>query len=85
MKGDSLQQFYLQRNEDLTGTSGTGVVARGCVLPSGKVILEWTSFHTSIGIYNNINDVELIHGHEGRTQVVMGSPTDKPKRKKING
>lgn len=76
MKGDLLVEFYLQRDEDITGTSGTGVVARGVVLPSGKAILEWVSFHTSIAIYNNIKDVELIHGHGGKTKVIMGAPNE---------
>ena len=66
-----LQSFYLFREEDVSGTSGTGVVAMGTVLPSGKCVLEWTSFHTSVAIYNNIQDVELIHGHGGKTKVVL--------------
>lgn len=79
MKLDSMQEFYLSREEDVSGTSGTGLVARGVVLPSGKVVLEWVSFHTSIAIYNNIADVEAIHGHGGRTKVVM---VQQVKRKK---
>lgn len=71
MKLDSMQEFYLKREEDVSGTSGTGVVARGVILPSGKCVLEWTSFHTSVAIYNNIQDVELIHGHGGKTKVVL--------------
>lgn len=62
-----IKRFYLQRIEDESGVSGTGKVAEGVILGSGKVILEWCTFHTSLGIYNNINDVELIHGHEGKT------------------
>lgn len=71
MKLDTMQEFYLEREEDVSGTSGIGVVARGVILPSGKVVLEWTSFHTSIALYNNIQDVELIHGHDGKTKVVL--------------
>lgn len=71
MKLDQMQEFYLMRDEDVSGTSGTGVVARGVVLPSGKAVLEWTSFHTSIALYNNLQDVEAIHGHGGKTKVVL--------------
>jgi len=71
MKLDAMQEFYLQREEDVSGTSGTGVVARGIILPSGKAVLEWTTFHTSVALYNNIQDVELIHGHGGKTKVVL--------------
>jgi len=79
---EQFKEFFLKRIEDETGISGTGVVARGVVFPSGKVVLEWQTFHSSICIYNNLSDVEQIHGHNGKTLVVMGSPDegDKPKR-----
>lgn len=70
-KVQPLQSFYLLREVDVSGTSGIGIVAMGVILPSGKVVMEWTSFHTSVALYNNIQDVELIHGHDGRTKVVL--------------
>lgn len=58
---DKFQEFYLQRNEDVSGTSGTGIVARGIVFPSGKAI----------------------HGHGGKTLVILGTPkVNKPRKKK---
>jgi hypothetical protein len=78
---DKFQEFYLLRLEDETGISGTGLVARGCVFPSGAVVLEWQTFHSSICIYKNISDVESIHGHNGKTKLVMGVPQlPKPKK-----
>lgn len=71
IKVKPLQSFHLLRVEDVSGTSGTGVVAMGTILPSGKCVLEWTSFHTSVAIYNNIQDVEIIHGHNGKTKVIL--------------
>jgi hypothetical protein len=79
---DKFQEFYLLRVEDESGISGTGLVARGCIFPSGAVVLEWQTFHSSICIYKNINDVEAIHGHNGKTKVVMGTPPSDKKRKK---
>jgi hypothetical protein len=79
---DRIQHFYLQRNIDESGVSGTGIVARGVILPSGTCVLEWQTFHSSIAHYKNIADVEAIHGHEGKTQVVMGDPPLKKGRKK---
>ena len=77
------QSFYLQRDIDESGISGTGIVAVGVVLPSGACVLEWTTFHSSIALYKNIADVEAIHGHEGKTKVIMGDvPVPKKKRKK---
>ncbi len=71
---DKIKHFHLKRHEDVSGTSGVGIVARGVVLPSGAAVLEWTTFHSSICIYKNIEDVEKIHGHDGKTEVVIGDP-----------
>lgn len=76
---DKFKEFFLKRIEDESGVSGTGVVARGVVFPSGKVVLEWQTFHTSLCIYQNLADVEAIHGHHGKTLVVMGSPDEATK------
>ena len=75
-------EFYLKRVEDETGISGTGVVVCGCIFPSGIVVVEWQTFHSSIGIYKNIQDVEAIHGHNGKTVLVMGSPPNGEKKKR---
>lgn len=75
---DTFKEFYLQRVEDESGVSGTGVVAGGVVFPSDKVVLDWQTFHTSLCIYQNLNDVEAIHGHHGKTLVIMGSPHKEP-------
>jgi hypothetical protein len=69
-----MKEFYLLRKEDESGISGTGIVARGVVLPSGTVVLEWQTFHSSIAIYKNMEDIQSIHGHEGKTIIVAGAP-----------
>jgi hypothetical protein len=61
-----IREFYLERLEDESGVSGTGVVARGVVLPSGRVVLEWESQITSITIYNSVDELNEIHGHHGK-------------------
>lgn len=83
MINEEIRHFYLERIEDIHGKSGTGIVARGVILPSGACVMEWLTFHSSICVYKNIDDVEKIHGHEGRTLVVMGDPpTTKAKKSK---
>jgi hypothetical protein len=79
---EPIKEFYLQRIEDESGVSGTGIVARGVILPSGHCVLEWLTFTSSIGIYKSVQDLEAIHGHHGKTKVVYGIPEDKKKRKK---
>jgi len=69
-----IEHFYLLRKEDQSGVSGTGIVARGVVLPSGHCVMEWLTFTSSIAIYKNINDLIEIHSHGGKTQVIMGDP-----------
>lgn len=68
------RRFELQRDVDETGVSGTGRVAEGVVLPEGLVALHWLTTHRSVCFYSSISDVELIHGHGGKTRVVYPDP-----------
>jgi len=63
--------FELVRDEDISGVSGIGVVALGVVFPSGRVVLEWLGSRSTFGIYNDLSDVERIHGHGGKTRVLF--------------
>tara|TARA_R100001510_G_C7618806_1_gene180217 strand:- start:545 stop:880 length:336 start_codon:yes stop_codon:yes gene_type:complete len=63
--------FYLQRTQDESGVSGTGRIAQGVIFDNGKVALTWLSDTPSTGIYDSIGDVRSIHGHEGKTEIVM--------------
>lgn len=65
-----MRRFYLQRNEDATGTSGTGKVAEGVEFQCGRVALTWLSHYGTVGVYDNMRVVQTLHGHEGRTLVV---------------
>lgn len=82
MINEEIKHFYLERIEDVSGTSGIGIVARGVILPSGQCVLEWLTFHSSVCIYKNIDDVEKIHGHNGATKVVMGDPVNVQQKRK---
>lgn len=75
MRHTKLKEFYLLRKKDVSGVSGEGIIARGCVLESGRAVLEFVnSVHSSINIYNSLDDVKLIHGHDGATDIVVGTP-----------
>jgi hypothetical protein len=65
-----MKNFILRRTEDVSGTSGIGVVAEGVQFENGKCVISWINKHTSIAIYENIEELIAIHGHEGRTKVV---------------
>ena len=63
-----MRRFLLIRDEDVSGVSGTGVVAEGVVFSTGKVVLSWCSAYRSVTVYDTIGDLETVHGHEGRTR-----------------
>ena len=69
--GCELKIFYLYRKEDDSGISGTGRVAQGFVADNGRVALFWLSDHPSVTVYDNIGEVQAIHGHEGKTELKM--------------
>lgn len=64
------RRFELVRQEDVSGVSGTGVVAHGVQFPDGTVVLRWSvGEHQSTVNWANIEAVVAIHGHDGRTVV----------------
>jgi hypothetical protein len=75
--------FYLKRKEDETGISGTGIVALGAEFyPSGVCVLKWITPTSSLGVYDNVNEMMEIHGHGGKTEMVYGNPPKQKGRKK---
>lgn len=61
--------FELVRQVDPTGVSGCGVVAEGVQFTSGKVALNWRSEVPSTVVYDDIDDVRLVHGHSGASEL----------------
>ena len=64
--------FLLARDEDVSGVSGTGVVAEGVRFSDGSVALRWTSeWPTSVVFHDRgMDSVQAVHGHDGRTRIV---------------
>ena len=71
VEGINMKVFYLNRVEDESGISGTGRVAQGFIFDNGKVAVTWLSEHPSVTVYDNIGEVHAIHGHGGKTEVIM--------------
>lgn len=65
-----IRTFKLVRREDVSGVSGTGVVAEGAQFSHGEVVMCWLRDHRSLGVYPTIQELENIHGHGGVTTVV---------------
>ena len=64
-----MHRFLLIRDEDVSGVSGTGVVAEGVLFSTGKVVLSLCSEYRSVTVYDAVSDLETVHGHEGRTRI----------------
>ena len=63
------RRFVLNRSKDESGISGTGIVAEGLQYSSKKCVISWLSDTPSIEIYDSIDEVKRIHGHQGETQI----------------
>ncbi|WP_237706791.1 hypothetical protein [Kribbella flavida] len=61
--------FELVRHRDLSGVSGTGVVAEGCVFTDGSVALRWRGNNPATAVWPDIDSVLAVHGHQGATEV----------------
>jgi len=65
-----MKTFRLLRERDVSGVSGTGVVAEGVQFTDGTVAIRWLTERASTVIWANLDDAMAIHGHGGDTRVV---------------
>jgi len=65
--------FLLVRDEDVTGVSGTGVVAQGVEFHDGTVVLRWLGPNPTTVVHERIESVQAVHGHGGKTRIVWVS------------
>lgn len=76
-----MKTFWLVRDEDETGISGTGVVAEGVKFLDGTTVLRWLQDgvapeHQDRGVrpttvvFESVEAVEALHGHGGKTRIV---------------
>ena len=68
-KEGTMRRFVLNRTIDESGISGTGKIASGVEFMNGKVALCWNGAVNSISVFDNLSQVEQIHGHNGNTVV----------------
>ncbi|MFI9200195.1 hypothetical protein [Streptomyces sp. NPDC053048] len=70
------QPFVLQRDHDISGVSGTGIVADGIVWPDGTVSVRWRGPHPSTVAWDRLEDAMAVHGHAGATRIIWADPED---------
>lgn len=66
-----MRLFHIDRTYDVTGVSGTGVVAEGVEFTDGTVVLRWLGSTPSTVIHESLKAVERIHCHEGKSRLVF--------------
>lgn len=73
--------FWVQRDEDMSGMSGTGIVADGVQFPDGTTAVRWRELpkdapnyvrgvRATTVVFPNVEAVEALHGHNGATHLV---------------
>lgn len=70
MPGFRFHLFVLNRKQDISGVSGTGVVAQGVEFANGKVVLVWLTGLSSVAVYDSLAIMKQIHCHDGATEVL---------------
>ena len=65
----TMRRFVLIRDEDMTGVSGTGIVAEGVMFSDGKVALRWRTPYKSTGVYDSMEELVFIHCHHDLTRI----------------
>lgn len=66
----TLSVIALHRDHDVSGVSGTGVVADGVIFPDGVVVIRWRGRLQSTAVYPGIGTLRAVHGHNGATRIV---------------
>jgi galactose-1-phosphate uridylyltransferase len=66
-----MRLFHFYRVEDESGVSGTGPVVEGVQFTNGWCALRWISNKSSLCFYQSLDEVKAIHGHGGKTEIVV--------------
>lgn len=69
--GVVMRCFELHRDHDVTGVSGTGVVADGVIFPDGVVAMRWRGDSPSTVVHERgLESLVRVHLHGGQTRLV---------------
>lgn len=69
-----MRRFHFNRTEDQSGVSGTGRVAEGVLFDNGLIALSWMSIHKCVNVYASVAEMQAVHGHEGKTELIWTDP-----------
>jgi hypothetical protein len=63
-----MRRFFLRRQVDVSGVSGTGLVAEGVVFKDGTTVIQWYGDRPSTVVWRDFAHAESVHGHGGHTK-----------------
>lgn len=63
------RRFRLERDVDVSGVSGTGVVCDGVQWPDGTCTTRWAARIAQTCVWDSIDHVAAVHGHGGATRI----------------
>lgn len=69
-----MRMFVLNRRQDASGVSGTGIVAQGVEFDDGTAVLHWHGKWPTTTVFPSPTAVEEVHGHGGMTIVEYVGP-----------
>lgn len=64
-----MRRFKLKRVVDVSGISGTGIIAEGIMFSNGRCVLQWLGLWPSIVIWASVDDMLHVNGHGGNTVI----------------
>lgn len=73
-----MRRFVLNRKVDVSGVSGTGRIAEGVEWSCGKVSICWLGTYSSSAQFDNLHQLQHLHGHGGTTTVEWLDPDEFP-------
>ncbi|MFD7793580.1 hypothetical protein [Streptomyces sp. NPDC059759] len=82
----TLATFRVHRAEDVSGVSGTGVIAEGVQFSTGWVVTHWLDQppmwepKTDVWYHKGTGPITKVHGHGGATRIVWTRDEEKRRR-----
>jgi hypothetical protein len=66
----------------MSGVSGTGPVVEGVEFTNGWCALRWVTGSSTLCFYPSLAEVEAIHGHGGKTELIVHDfePLSRPRQ-----
>lgn len=65
------RRFFLLRHQDVSGISGTGIVAEGILFADLTAAVHWRGQWPSTTVWPSLDAMMAVHGHGGLTEILF--------------